>query len=75
MTAEDDAQVTCTITSTNPLPGLFSVGISTQNFAYAPGRTVRFDPPAMPTPNGSLAFDGTQHVDYVAGPVWALDVV
>lgn len=73
MTATDDAQVTCTITGMNPLQGYpYSLAISAA-FPYQPGRTVRFDPPVGAS-NGSLAFNGSQNVQYVAGPIWALDV-
>lgn len=76
MTAEDDPLVTCTITEMNSLAFAgypYSLGISTA-FPYATGRTVRFDPPVGGGAYGSLAFNGTQNIQYVAGPIWALDV-
>ena len=77
MTATDDPAVTCTIISMQPLANAgypYSLEISIQPFPYQGGRTVRFDPPVSPTSHGSLSFNGSQNVSYVAGPIWALDV-
>lgn len=47
---------------------------STNNWGVSGTAAFDSDTPYSGTTNGSLSFDGTQNISYVAGPVWALDV-
>lgn len=47
---------------------------STNNWSVSGTAAFDSDNPYVGTSNGSLSFDGFQYVDYVAGPIWALDV-
>ena len=71
VTATDNPSLTATITSMNPV-GYWGIGIDNP-ISYSTGRTLDFTPPVTAA-TGSLSFNGSQYVDYIAGAIWALDV-